>query len=70
MSVIDRLTTSLLPQVSLSPKQPKKTLPVPLLLPLPLYSPVIKKKPIQIPSFDDQGLLFEKHNPEQLAYDR
>ena len=69
MSVSDHLTP-LSPQVSVSSPQPKKHLTVPLPLPNSLSSPVIKKKVIQIPAFDCQGLAFEKNNSKQLVAER
>lgn len=69
MSVLERLT-SLIPQVSSPPRQTKKSPSVCLSPPLSLSSPVIKKKPIQIPSFDEKGLVSEKHNMKQIDTDR
>lgn len=69
MSVLDRLT-SLIPQVSSPPRQTKKPPSVSLSHPLSLSSPVIKKKPIQITSFDEKGVSSEKHSLKQTNTDR
>lgn len=64
MSVFNRLTP-LIPQVPAYSGQTKEHPSVCLSPPLSLTSPVIKKKPIQIPSFDEKGLIYEKHNTRQ-----
>ncbi|KAM3623040.1 uncharacterized protein V6R79_006166 [Siganus canaliculatus] len=66
MSVFDHLAP-LIPQVSKSSRQSKEHPSVCLSPPLSISSPVIKKKPIQIPSFDEKGLVCEKHdtNPDR-----
>lgn len=69
MSVYDRLTP-LIPQVPVSSRQTKEHPPVRLSPLLSLSSPVIKKKAIQIPSFDEKGLIYEKHNTKQTTADR
>ncbi|XP_051802308.1 uncharacterized protein LOC127533412 [Acanthochromis polyacanthus] len=69
MSVFDRLAP-LIPQVSASCRQTKEDPKVCVSPPLSLSSPVIKKKAIQIPSFDEKGLIFEKHNKKLSAADR
>ncbi|XP_034059152.1 uncharacterized protein LOC117537878 isoform X2 [Gymnodraco acuticeps] len=61
MSVFDR-PAPLIPQVSASSRQTNKNPSVCVSPPLPLSSPVITKKAIQIPSFDEKGLIYEKHN--------
>jgi len=38
--------------------------------PLALSSPVVKKKAIQIPSFDEKGLIFEKHTTKLTTADK
>ncbi|CAG5938404.1 unnamed protein product [Menidia menidia] len=38
--------------------------------PLALSSPVVKKKTIQIPSFDERGLIFERHNAKLSTAER
>lgn len=69
MSVFDRLAP-LIPQVSVSSRQTTERAPVCLFPPLSLSSPVIKKKVIQIPSFDEKGLIYEKHDTKQTTADR
>lgn len=69
MSVFDRLAP-LIPQVSASCRQTKEHPTVCLSPPLSLSSPVIKKKVIQIPSFDERGLISEKHNTKLSTTDR
>ncbi|XP_044047650.1 proline-rich receptor-like protein kinase PERK10 [Siniperca chuatsi] len=67
MSVFDRLAP-LIPQVAASSKQTTEHPSVCLSPPLSLSSPVIKKKPIQIPSFDEKGFIYE--NTKQTNTDR
>ncbi|XP_067435022.1 serine/arginine repetitive matrix protein 2-like [Thunnus thynnus] len=67
MSVSDRLEP-LIPQVSASSGEAKDH-PSVCLSPLSLSSPVIKKKAIQIPSFDDRGATYEKCGTKQPATD-
>ncbi|XP_008275482.1 neuronal-specific septin-3 isoform X1 [Stegastes partitus] len=69
MSVFDRLAP-LIPQVSASCRQTKEHPKVCVSPPVSLSSPVIKKKAIQIPSFDEKGLIFEKHNTKLSAAER
>lgn len=67
MSVFDRLT-SLIPQVSSASRQTKErspTRPSP-----PLASPVIRKRPIQIPSFLENRLACDKIGAEQINSSR
>ncbi|XP_074486413.1 uncharacterized protein LOC141764777 [Sebastes fasciatus] len=64
MSVFD-CPAPLIPPVSASSRQTDEHPPVCLSPPLSLSSPVIKKKAIQIPSFDEKGLIYEKHNTKQ-----
>ncbi|KAG7238429.1 hypothetical protein INR49_030936 [Caranx melampygus] len=68
MSVFDRLAP-LMSQVSASSRQAREHPSVCLSPPLSLSSPVIKKKVIQIPSFDEKGLIYDKHSTEQTATD-
>lgn len=65
MSVFDHLA-----QVSSSSRKTREHPSVCLTPPLSLSSPVIKKKAIQIPSFDEKGLIYEKHNTKQKTTDR
>ncbi|XP_051241616.1 uncharacterized protein LOC127355147 [Dicentrarchus labrax] len=67
MSVFDRLAP-LIPQLSASSRQTKEQPLVCLTPPVSLSSPIIKKKPIQIPSFDEKGLIHE--NSKQSNTDR
>lgn len=69
MSVFHRLAP-LIPQVSATSRQTKEQPSVCLSPPLALSSPVIKKKPIQIPSFDEKGLIYEKGNRKHIDADR
>ncbi|GLD69853.1 uncharacterized protein AKAME5_002117000 [Lates japonicus] len=69
MSIFERLAP-LIPQVSASSRQTREHPSVCLSPPLSLSSPVIKKKAIHIPSFDEKGLIHEKHNTKQMATDR
>lgn len=68
MSVLDRLS-SLIPQVSSPARQTKTPPSVRLSPPLSLSSPVIKKKPIQITSFDEKGFK-KQHSFKQTNADR
>ncbi|XP_074538961.1 uncharacterized protein LOC141800374 [Halichoeres trimaculatus] len=67
MSVFNRLAP-LIPKAS--NKQVKEQPSVCLSPPLPLSSPVIKKKPIKIPSFDEKGLISETHSSKHTQSDR
>lgn len=69
MSVLERLT-SLIPQASSPTRQKKKPPSVSPSPPLALSSPVIKKKPIQITSFDVKGLSSEKLSLKEMNADR
>lgn len=69
MSVFDRLAP-LIPQVSASSTQKQESPSVCVSAPLSLPSPIITKKPIQIPSFDEKGLICEKHDQQQINTDR
>ncbi|KAL7403981.1 hypothetical protein ABVT39_008085 [Epinephelus coioides] len=69
MSVFDRLAP-LIPQVSASSRQTKEHPSVCLSPPLSLSSPVIRKKAIKIPSFDEKGLVYEENDMKQTNTDR
>ncbi|KAK2816935.1 hypothetical protein Q5P01_025126 [Channa striata] len=58
-----------MPEVAVSSRQTKEHPSVCLPPPFPLSSPVIKKKAIQIPSFDEKGLVYDKHNTKQTSTD-
>ncbi|KAM7394147.1 hypothetical protein PAMP_020966 [Pampus punctatissimus] len=60
----------MMPQVSASSREPKNHPSVCLSSPLSLSSPVIKKKAIQISSFDEKGVTYEKYDTKQPATDR
>lgn len=68
MSMFDQLTP-LIPQVSSSGRQSKMPLTGCLSPPASLSSPIIKKKPIQIPAFDERGLVCTKEpNTDRWHY--
>ncbi|XP_041837831.1 uncharacterized protein LOC121637687 [Melanotaenia boesemani] len=69
MSVFHRLAP-LMSEESASCRQTNEHSKVCLPPPLALSSPVVKKKAIQIPSFDEKGLIFEKHNTKLSTADK
>lgn len=64
MSVFDRLT-SLIPQVSSASRQTKERSPPRPAPPLSLSSPVVRRRPIQIPSFLDSRRACD--NPGEIS---